>query len=263
MLIVEWIDTHDEYALMVSSDHGGQEFFGEDALRNHGEDIPGNEAIFFINTKELKEHYDELKIKQRYIHMTDENEIIAQILSNVNIPICSRGFPFKLINNDINAFISLKMKEIQLIKLMEKYIEKYNEYENNLKDILSEMIIKFSQTNYSIIKEYLTEEMNVNYNVIEEFKDIITHYEKYLYFSMKKIQKIIDKKNKNIINIFIFILIFIFIFIKIIIEIYFLLFKIFDLINSEIIKRKYYFIIITLLIIFLFFCLLFLLTKII
>ena len=121
--LIEWIDMNDDYALLVSSDHGGQEFFGEDALRNHGEDIRGNEAIFLIYTKELKDHYDKLKIKERYIHMTDENEIIAQILLNINIPIYSRGFPFKLINNDINAFISLKMKEIQLIKLMEKYIE--------------------------------------------------------------------------------------------------------------------------------------------
>ena len=113
--LIEWIDMNDDYALLVSSDHGGQEFFGEDALRNHGEDIRGNEAIFLIYTKELKDHYDKLKIKERYIHMTDENEIIAQILLNINIPIYSRGFPFKLINNDINSFIALKMKEIQLI----------------------------------------------------------------------------------------------------------------------------------------------------
>ena len=30
--LIEWIDIHDEYALIISSDHGGQEFFGEDAL---------------------------------------------------------------------------------------------------------------------------------------------------------------------------------------------------------------------------------------
>ena len=50
--LMDWIDSHDDYALIVSSDHGGQEFYGEDSLRNHGEDFPGNEAIFFIYTKE-------------------------------------------------------------------------------------------------------------------------------------------------------------------------------------------------------------------
>ena len=70
--LIEWIDKHDDYALIVSADHGGQEFFGEDSLRNHGEDNPGNEAIFFIYTKDLKEHYDELEIYERSIYMTDE-----------------------------------------------------------------------------------------------------------------------------------------------------------------------------------------------
>ena len=173
--------------------------------------------------------------------MTDENEIISQILSNVNIPVYSRGFPFKLINNDINAFISLKMKEIQLIKLMEKYIEKYKGYEINLKEFLKEMKTNFSQT-ISIINEYITKDLNINYNKTELFRNIIKNYENSLYFSIKKIQKIIDKKNKTIINVIIFILIFIFIFIKFIFEINFLFYKIFNLKNPEIKKRKYYYI---------------------
>ena len=130
--IMEWIDTHEDYALIVTADHGGQEFYGEDSLRNHGEDNPGNEAIFFIYTKELKDNYDELKMGERYIYMSDESTIIPQILSNINIPIFSRGFPQQIIDNDINNFISLKMKEIQLIKLIQRYVEKYNKYENTI-----------------------------------------------------------------------------------------------------------------------------------
>ena len=44
--LIESIDMNDDYVLIVSSDHGGQEFFGEDALRNHGEDI-----------KEMKQYF--------------------------------------------------------------------------------------------------------------------------------------------------------------------------------------------------------------
>ena len=122
--IMEWIDVHNDYALIVTSDNGGQEFYGEDSLKNHGKDNPGNEAIFFIYTKELKDNYDELKMGERYIYMSNESTIIPQILLNINIPILSKGFPQQIIDNDINNFISLKMKEIQLIKLIQRYIEK-------------------------------------------------------------------------------------------------------------------------------------------
>ena len=137
--IIEWINIHDDYALIITSDHGGQEFYTEDSMRNHGEDFPGNEAIFIIYTKDLKDHYEELKMRERYIHINDESDIIPQILLDINIPINSQGFPKKLINDDINELISLKMKEIQLIKLIEKYITKYNNYEEDLKDILKEL----------------------------------------------------------------------------------------------------------------------------
>ena len=77
--IMAWVDAHDDYVLLVSSDHGCQRFFGEDSMRNHGEDVSGNEAIFYVYSKELKEHYDEFKMRKRYINIIDENEIIAQV----------------------------------------------------------------------------------------------------------------------------------------------------------------------------------------
>lgn len=230
--IMEWIDKHEDYVLLVSSDHGGQEFFGEDSLRNHGEDLPGNEAIFFVYSKDLKDHYDELKARERYIHIIDENEIIAQVLLNISIPINSRGFPLKLINSDINRFISLKMKEIQLIKLIEKYIEKYNKYEKSLNNILEELKGNFSLIN-NIIKTYITDNLEISPNKTEEFKNLMKTYEESLTSKQEEIITIIDWKNKTALNIVLFILIFIFIFIKFGLGIYFLFFKIFDHNSAE------------------------------
>ena len=251
--LMDWIDSHDDYALIVSSDHGGQEFYGEDSLRNHGEDFPGNEAIFFIYTKELKNHYDEFNMEERYIHITDENEIIAQILLNINIPINSRGFPLRLFNNDINAFIALKMKEVQLIQLIEKYIEKYNKYENSLKDIYNELKTNFSLTN-SIINEYIINNIDINSTKIYQFKNLTKTYGKSLYETKVKIIKIIDKNNKTAGNVVLFIIIFIIIAIKFIIEAFFLFFRILDTNKAEIhIKRNKRWLIINIIIFIIFF----------
>ena len=246
--IIKWIDDHEDYVLIVTSDHGGQEFFGEDALRNHGEDNPGNEAIFFIYSKELKNHYDELKMRERYIHITDEGEMIAQILSNINIPIYSRGFPLKLIKDDINSFISLKMKEIQLITLMEKYIEKYQGYENDLKDYLDGLQTNFSKTNY-IINEFIGEDLKIKSEREEDFKKMIKENENSLRLTQEDIINIIKSKNKATGNIVLFVVIFIFIFVKFFFEIYIIFFRVFDLKNAEIKKRKLYISILTIFII--------------
>ena len=230
--IIEWIDDHDDYVLIVTDDHGGQEFFGEDALRNHGEDNPGNEAIFMVYSKDLKDHYEELKMRERYIHINDESDIIPQILMDINIPINSRGFPMKLIKDDINEFISLKMKEIQLIKLMEKYIEKYSNYEKDLKGILNELKNNFSSTD-SIINEYITENKEINSNKTLEFKNLLKSYKVELINKQNIIIEILKKRNKTAGNITLFIFIFLFIVIKSIIEIYFLFFKLIDKEKAE------------------------------
>lgn len=91
-IIIELLDNHEDYMHLVTSFHKGKEFFIEDALRYNDQNIPSNEVKTFIFRKELKENYEELKFKQRYIHMTSENAIIPKILSNVNIPIYSKGF---------------------------------------------------------------------------------------------------------------------------------------------------------------------------
>ena len=85
---------------------------------------------------QLKEHYDELKMQKRIIHMFDANEMISQILLNINIPLNSKGFPINLFNDSMNHFIALKAKEIQLIQKIEKYVKKYPIFESELNDLL-------------------------------------------------------------------------------------------------------------------------------
>jgi hypothetical protein len=240
--IMDWIDVNEDYVLIVSSDHGGQKFFGEDSLINHGEDVPGNEAIFFVYSKELKDHYDELKMRERYINIIDENEIIAQVLERVSIPINSRGFPLKLINSDINHFISLKMKELQLIQLIEKYLEKYNKYESSLKDTLSSLKVNFSKTD-STLKEYMTDDLDIKSDKAKDFKTFLKSYEKSLSSNQKKIFNIIDWKNKTAGNIILYVIIFIFAFLKCCLEIYIISFKIFEIDNAGFSpnKRKCFF----------------------
>ena len=238
--LMEWIDINDDYVLIVSTDHGGQEFFGEDALKNHGENIPGNEGIFFIYSKELKDNYEILNINRRYIHIVDENEIVSQILIDINIPINSRGFPVKLFNDDINEFISLKMKEIQLIQLCEKYIEKYkNKYESKLNNVLQELKNDFSQTQ-KIIKENLSEDLYIKADKIEIFKNFINEYKNKLISQQDKIIDIIDIKKRTTTNIVLFIVIFIFIASKFIFEFVYLFFILFDIKKEKINKIKFY-----------------------
>ena len=178
-------------------------------------------------------------MRERYIHIADEGEMIAQILSNINIPIYSEGFPLKLIKDHINSFISLKMKEIQLIKLMEKYIQKYKGYKNSLKDILNKLQIKFSQTD-SIINKYIGEDLNIKSENVREFEKYIKDYEKLLNSTQEDIIKKIKRKNKTAKNLILFAAIFIIIFFKFFFEIYIIFFKIFDYKSAEIKEKKFY-----------------------
>ena len=200
--LIKWVDLHDDYALIITSDHGGANFIGEEMIRQHGIDFPGNEAIFFIYTKELREHYDELKMQKRYIHMTDVNEILSQILLNINIPINSKGFPINLFNDSVNTFSALKTKEIQLIQLIENYLKKYPYLINDLKDLLTGLKDDFSQINY-IIGEYIKNEFdNLEDDLVkrEEFKIFIKKNEKFLFSIQSQLQKILYNRNISITN---------------------------------------------------------------
>ena len=115
------------------------------------------------------------------------------------------------------------MKEIQLIKLIEKYIEKYNGYQNDLINILTELKKSFSETK-TILNEYFIGNIFIK-SKKEQFKDFIKNYKETLSSQQEKIIKIIGKNNRGTTNLVLFIFIVIIVFAKFLLEIYFLYFK--------------------------------------
>lgn len=109
--IMNWIDEHPDYALIVNSDHGGQRFYGEDDINNHGLDIDGNEAILFIYTKEFKDNYDKLKLDNIFYTKVDPSSIISQIMENVNIPLQSEGIAYPIANDPLLRYTAYKSKK--------------------------------------------------------------------------------------------------------------------------------------------------------
>ena len=95
--MMKWIDENPEYALIFSSDHGGQDFFGEDSYCNHGCLKEGNQGIFFSYVKE----FQEMTIIQEKdeIDIFDIAPTISQLIEDVNIPIFAKGEP-AILGND-------------------------------------------------------------------------------------------------------------------------------------------------------------------
>ena len=217
--LMKWIDSHGDYALIINSDHGGQYFYSEDTTRMHGEDFHGNEGILFIYIKEFKDYFDNLKMNERYIDVLDENAIIAQILTNISIPLESKGIPYQLINDDIYAFSSLKMKEIQLKKLIESYSGKYKKHNNELSLILNELDNKDINI---IINEYIEIYNKIGKDKKKEFKNLIKNNLDTLINQQKIIMGVIKKNIATNINIYITIIVFIVLISKNIFELYFL-----------------------------------------
>ena len=147
--IMKWIDEHPDYALIVNSDHGGQRFYGEDDINNHGLDIDGNEAILFIYTKEFKDNYDKLKLDNIFYTKVDPSSIISQIMENVNIPLQSEGIAYPIANDPLLRYTAYKSKEVQLINQLNIYKQKYPNY--GIK--LNKLIDKLQNSEFYKVKE--------------------------------------------------------------------------------------------------------------
>ena len=215
--IMKWIDEHPDYALIFNSDHGGQHFYGEDTIRNHGEDFPGNEGIFYIYTKEFRVNYNKLKMKERYINIIDENVLMSEILLNVNIPLESEGIPYNLINDQKFGYSSLKMKEAQLIQLLKIYDpDKKN---GNFNKILKELNESFDKIEEVKSKYFNDDGINSN----EKLKVINKNNLDRLINLQNKINEIIEKDYNTKTNVVITIVIIIVVIIKAFFECYFIL----------------------------------------
>ena len=147
--LMKWIDEHPDYALIVNSDHGGQKFYGEDDINNHGLDIEGNEAIIFIYTKEFKDNYNKLKLDNIYYNKLDPSSIISQIFENVNLPLQSSGISYPIGNDSLFRYVAYKSKEVQLINQLNTYKTKYPSYEISLNKI----IYKIKNSEFHKVKE--------------------------------------------------------------------------------------------------------------
>lgn len=222
--LMNWTDENPDYALIITTDHGGQDFYGEDFIRNHGEDVPGNEGIFYIYTKELKDNYDSLNVKEKYIDIVDESAIIPQILYDINIPIYSDGIPYSIVNDNILAYSALKAKEIQLIYLIDNYISKYGSKYNKLLNIKKELNESLSQFEF-IKNNYFNNDTNSSKKL---FKNLINENLENIKKQQKKVSKKIRRKNRTFENIIIFVLILLFSLIKSVIEFYYLTKQIFN-----------------------------------
>lgn len=193
--IIDWIDEeHGEYALAIASDHGGQLYFGEDTLCNHGCNSPGNEAVFFVYTKELGEDYERYKtnFEKESIPIVSMNDIpctISQVLKNTNLPLESTCTPRLVGNDKLLRYTSVKSKEIQLIKFIEKFTLKYpklseqyndkyvkklkdNKFTNYFEDLDS--VYKADEKFYDEYMNYLIDiQQNLNSDVIKSGQDFI------------------------------------------------------------------------------------------
>ena len=173
--IIKWInEEHEEYALGVVSDHGGQEFYGEDALCNHGCNRLGNEAIIFLYTKELGLNYEKYKtIKNNdvpIININDFSCIVTQGLKNVNLPLESECTPRYIGNDPIIKFSSIKSKEVQLRKYIEKLCNKYPELKNKYYEKYNGKLKNHK------FNEYFKDEDSINKapdNIFDEYRDYI------------------------------------------------------------------------------------------
>ena len=172
--------------MALVSDHGGQNYFGEDTICNHGRNIRGNENVFFIYTKELGEKYEKYKTKFEYeespiVSLNDFACTFIQSVKNANLPLESACKPRYIGNDSLLMFVSVKSKEIQLKKYLEKLVNKYpelkNQYEGKYnKKFNNNQFALFFKNNDSIFeanKTFYDEYMNYLINIQNEiFSDV-------------------------------------------------------------------------------------------
>ena len=197
--LINWInEDHPEYALALISDHGGQTYYGEDTLCNHGCNQLGNEGVFFVYTKELGENYDKYHIKYEngeapIVSLNDFVCVFASVLKNFNYPLETTCTPRYIANDKLIYFSSIKSKEFQLKQYVEKLVKKYpylksqyiakyesklinNKFNEYFKDLNSIYIANDSF--YDEYKEYLMEIQS------ELLQDVVKSGQNIVYFGI-------------------------------------------------------------------------------
>ena len=172
--LMKWIDENPDYLLIVTSDHGGQLFHGEDNFCNHGcpDSNKTNAAIMMI-------YYNNISVSDNLpetISYYDVAPTIAQLIENVNIPLESKGFPVILHNELLLNLVSVRSKEVQVIKLLEKYIERNGKE----KDLANVLLSKLNGNIYykKINEIYQTKKIDsLNNSHYDDYKQYVENYQ--------------------------------------------------------------------------------------
>ena len=92
-MIAEWVrERHPDWLLIVNSDHGGQQYIGEDDALNHGRSDQEENKPFLLLYSALfaalpARWYDS------NLNYLDIAPTIAGYMRNVNVPFNTQGFP--------------------------------------------------------------------------------------------------------------------------------------------------------------------------
>ncbi len=195
--LIRWInEEHDEFALALASDHGGQSYSGEDTLCNHGCNSLGNEGVFFVYTKELGVNYDKYKIigekePAPIVSLDDFACTVTQAIKDANLPLESDCTPRPIGNDKLFRFTTVKAKEIQLKKYIEKLSLKYPElsnqyhskYDKKLNNHKYAILFKDMDSIYKTDEKTYDEYMKYIMDIQKElFKDVILSSQNTIYF---------------------------------------------------------------------------------
>ena len=172
--LIYWCYDHPEYAFFYASDHGGQKFYGEDNIVNHGDNSEGNEAGLFGWTKDMADNYDKLKLPDKVCSLYDFSTLVSQLVDGGVIPLESLGVPYPLANDKVFFITSIKAKVQQILKYIELFIKKYPKNINILKkynDKLNEIYDKKDEELVEKFEFYIKELKNIQKNINEDLNE--------------------------------------------------------------------------------------------
>ena len=172
--LLDWCYDHPDYAFFYATDHGGQDFFGEDNIINHGGNEDGNEATFFSYTKDLAINYDKLKLNDKIVSLFDFSTLISQLIQGGVVPLESLGVPYPVANDDLFKITSIKAKAQQLIKYIELFCGKYPKNKEILEYIKITILDIYNKNDQDLIdntEDYLSELKLLQSKVDEKIDD--------------------------------------------------------------------------------------------
>ena len=149
--LLDWCYDHPDYAFFYATDHGGQDFFGEDNIINHGGNQEGNEAGFFTYSRKFVDEYQKLKLNDKIVSLYDFSTLIGQLIEGGIVPLESLGVPYPLANDSIFFISSVKAKGQQLMNYIDIVCNKYPKNKNILKNLNDTMFDIYNKSDEDIL----------------------------------------------------------------------------------------------------------------